>query len=100
VEIAALLPVVDCIQLDVTRCGGYTGWLRGAAAARAAQLDVSGHCAPALHAPVAAAIPHLRHVEYFVDHERIEAEMVTGAPEVSDGAMLLRDTVGHGMRLR
>ena len=26
-DIRALLPVVDCLQLDATRCGGYTGWL-------------------------------------------------------------------------
>ena len=25
-EAAALCPVVDCLQLDVTRCGGYTGF--------------------------------------------------------------------------
>ena len=31
-DVRALLPVVDCLQLDATRCGGYTGWLRGAAA--------------------------------------------------------------------
>lgn len=24
-----LAPVVDCLQLDATRCGGYTGWLAG-----------------------------------------------------------------------
>ena len=32
-----LVPVVDCLQLDATRCGGYTGWLRGAAVAAVAQ---------------------------------------------------------------
>ena len=26
-DAARLAPVVDCLQLDVTRCGGYTGWL-------------------------------------------------------------------------
>ena len=33
-DVRALLPVVDCLQLDATRCGGYTGWLRGAALAQ------------------------------------------------------------------
>ena len=41
---------VDCLQADVTRCGGYTVWLRTAAVAQAHQLEVSGHCAPNLHA--------------------------------------------------
>jgi L-alanine-DL-glutamate epimerase-like enolase superfamily enzyme len=97
-DVRALLPVVDCLQLDVTRCGGYTGWLRGAALAQAHNRDVSAHCAPALHAPVAAAVPHLRHVEWFADHARIEAAFLTGAPDVADGAMRLDpDACGHGL---
>ena len=35
-DAAGCCPVVDCLQLDVTRCGGYTGWLRCAAARRSA----------------------------------------------------------------
>lgn len=37
---------VDCLQADVTRCGGITVWLRTAALAHARGIDVSGHCAP------------------------------------------------------
>ena len=48
---------VDCLQVDVTRCGGITEWLRAAAVAAARGLQVSGHCAPNLHAHVAAAVP-------------------------------------------
>ncbi|MEO8851179.1 MAG: enolase C-terminal domain-like protein, partial [Allobranchiibius sp.] len=43
---------VDCLQVDVTRCGGITEWVRVAAVAAAAGLSVSGHCAPNLHAHV------------------------------------------------
>ncbi len=32
-----LAPVVDCLQLDATRCGGYTGWLRRRCDRRVAQ---------------------------------------------------------------
>ncbi len=97
---AALLPVVDCLQLDATRCGGYTGWLRGAALAQAHNLQVSAHCAPSLHAPVAAAIPNLRHVEWFVDHARLEPVLLDGIPAVHDGALHPdRDVPGHGMTL-
>ena len=46
---------VDCLQLDVTRCGGDTEFIRGAALAAANHLQVSGHCAPNLHAHVGAA---------------------------------------------
>ena len=86
-DLARLCPVVDCLQLDVTRCGGYTGWLRGAAVAQAHNLQISAHCAPALHAPVAAAVPNLRHVEWFVDHARLEPLLVDGAPTVRHGAL-------------
>ncbi|HEU5268443.1 MAG TPA: enolase C-terminal domain-like protein, partial [Jatrophihabitans sp.] len=79
-EAARLLPAVDCLQLDVTRCGGYTGWLRAADLALAHNREVSGHCAPALHAAVAAAVPHLRHVEWFADHARLEPLLVDGCP--------------------
>ena len=98
-DAARLIPSVDCLQLDVTRCGGYTGWLRCAALAAAAGLEVSGHCAPALHAPVAAAVPRLRHVEWFADHARLEPLLADGVPTVVDGAMVPGDAMGHGMTL-
>ena len=99
-DVRALLPVVDCLQLDATRCGGYTGWLRGAALAQAHNLDVSAHCAPSLHAPVAAAIPNLRHVEWFADHAVLEPLLVDNTPTVSDGALhLVGSQPGHGMQL-
>jgi L-alanine-DL-glutamate epimerase-like enolase superfamily enzyme len=41
---------VDCLQADVTRCGGITVWLRAAAVAEGLGLHISGHCAPRLHA--------------------------------------------------
>lgn len=95
-----LAPAVDCLQADVTRCGGYTGFLRVAAIAAAHNLDVSGHCAPALHAPVAAAVPHLRHVEWFDDHVRLEPLLVEGVSKVDAGAMVVqRQRPGHGMSL-
>lgn len=100
-ETADLLGSVDCLQLDATRCGGYTGWLRSAALAQAANRQVSAHCAPALHAHVAAAVPNIRHIEYFVDHERLEARLVSGAPEASAGSVHLDPAApGHGMALR
>lgn len=95
-----LIGAVDCLQLDVTRCGGYTGMLRAAAVARSHDVPVSAHCAPALHAPVAAAIPVLRHIEWFKDHERLEPLLVDGVPVIDDGALRVPlDCQGHGMSL-
>jgi L-alanine-DL-glutamate epimerase-like enolase superfamily enzyme len=76
---------VDCLQVDVTRCGGFTEWLRVAALAAAHGLDVSAHCAPALHTHVACAISNIRHVEYFADHVRAESLLFDGASRAVGG---------------
>jgi L-alanine-DL-glutamate epimerase-like enolase superfamily enzyme len=92
---------VDCLQLDVTRCGGITEFLRGAALAAAHNVQVSGHCAPNLHAPVAAAVPNLRHLEYFHDHQRIERMFFDGTLD-PQGGILTPDAgrPGLGLELR
>ncbi|WP_277049927.1 enolase C-terminal domain-like protein [Ruania albidiflava] len=92
---------VDCLQVDATRCGGYTEWLRAAAVAQAHELTVSGHCAPHLHAPVAAATPNLRHLEWFHDHVRIENLAFDGVLDPGGGAITPdRTAPGHGLTLR
>ncbi|MGH3579603.1 MAG: enolase C-terminal domain-like protein, partial [Mycobacterium sp.] len=92
---------VDCLQVDVTRCGGYTVWLRAAAVAAARNLQVSGHCAPNLHAHVATSVPNLRHLEYFHDHHRIETMLFDGALSPKGGHLMPElDRRGHGLVLR
>jgi L-alanine-DL-glutamate epimerase-like enolase superfamily enzyme len=91
---------VDCVQVDVTRCGGYTEWRRIVALAAAYGLEVSGHCAPALHLPVALATPGLRHQEWFVDHVRIESRFLDGFPAPVGGAVRPSDAPGHGYVVR
>ncbi|GAA2212276.1 enolase C-terminal domain-like protein [Nonomuraea monospora] len=92
---------VDCLQIDATRCGGYSGWFAAAAVADGHHLEVSAHCAPNLHLPVAAATAGLRHVEWFHDHQRIEAELFDGAADPSGGlARPHTDAPGHGLTLR
>ena len=60
------------LQADVTRCGGISGFLQIGALCEAHHIDLSGHCAPALHRHVACSVPRLRHLEWFHDHVRIE----------------------------
>ncbi|HEX4815423.1 MAG TPA: enolase C-terminal domain-like protein [Nonomuraea sp.] len=92
---------VDCLQVDATRCGGYTGWFAAAAVAAGHNLQVSAHCAPNLHLPAAAGIANLRHIEWFHDHQRIEAELFDGAADPTGGRARPRtDTPGHGLTLR
>jgi len=91
---------VDCLQLDATRCGGFTEFLRGAALAAAHNLQVSGHCAPNLHAHAGVAAPNLRHVEYFHDHQRIERMLFDGALNPDGGILTPTPEPGLGMALR
>ena len=88
---------VDCLQLDVTRCGGYTGWLAGAALAAASGIELSAHCAPQLSAHAVCAVPGARHLEYFHDHARLEPLLFDGALAVEGGALVPADVPGHGL---
>ncbi len=80
-----LVDAVDCMQADVTRCGGVSGLLAAAALAEAHELDVSGHTAPTIHAHVLSAVPRLRHLEWFHDHVRIERMLFDGFLEPEEG---------------
>jgi L-alanine-DL-glutamate epimerase-like enolase superfamily enzyme len=96
-----MAPCVDCLQADVTRCGGITGLLEVSAVAHAHGLDVSAHCAPALSAHAFAAVPRLRHLEYFHDHVRVEHELFDGVLEPEDGLLRPdRSRPGNGLSLR
>lgn len=92
---------VDVLQADVTRCGGYTAFFRVAALCEAHHIDLSGHCAPALHLPVACAAPRLRHLEWFHDHVRIERMFFDGAPMPKDGFIRPNEErPGHGLVMK
>jgi L-alanine-DL-glutamate epimerase-like enolase superfamily enzyme len=92
---------VDCVQADVTRCGGMTGLMYAAGLAEAFGVDVSGHCAPNLSAHALCAVPRLRHLEYFHDHVRIERMLFDGTLDPDGGALQPdRSRPGHGLELK
>jgi len=96
-----MVTAVDCLQVDATRCGGITEWLRVAALAAAHNLDVSAHCAPHVHVDAALATPNVRHLEWFHDHVRIESMLFDGALDPAGG--VLRPDLsapGHGLRFK
>ncbi|MFG2497726.1 enolase C-terminal domain-like protein [Streptomyces sp. NPDC048441] len=97
---ARMIPAVDCLQVDATRCGGLTEWLRAAALAQAYGLEVSAHGAPHAHAAVAACVPNLRHIEWFHDHVRIESMFFDGALDPTGGTVRPDGGIGHGLELR
>jgi L-alanine-DL-glutamate epimerase-like enolase superfamily enzyme len=96
-----LLGCVDCLQADVTRCGGITGLLRAGGLGGANGLDLSAHCAPQLSAHAFCAVPTARHLEYFHDHVRLESLFFDGVLEPEDGRLRPdRSRPGHGLELK
>jgi L-alanine-DL-glutamate epimerase-like enolase superfamily enzyme len=96
-----LLGCVDCLQADVTRCGGITGFLRAGALADAFGLDLSAHCAPSASAAVCCAVPRFRHLEWFHDHVRLEPLIFDGVLEPVEGALQPdRSRPGNGLVLK
>jgi L-alanine-DL-glutamate epimerase-like enolase superfamily enzyme len=90
---------VDCLQADVTRCGGITGFLKVAGLCDAHTIDLSAHCAPQVSAHACTAVWHLRHLEYFHDHVRIEHLLFDGVLEPSRGGYLVPDRSRPGLGL-
>jgi L-alanine-DL-glutamate epimerase-like enolase superfamily enzyme len=92
---------IDCLQADVTRCGGITGLLQVGGLALGHGMDISGHCAPAASMHAFCALEGARHLEWFHDHVRIEAMLFEGSPVPAGGAIapdLSRP--GNGLELR
>jgi L-alanine-DL-glutamate epimerase-like enolase superfamily enzyme len=88
---------VDCLQADVTRCGGISAFLRIAGMCDAHHIDVSAHCAPLASAHACSAVWHLRHLEYFHDHVRIEGMFFDGVLSPAEGGVLIPDLSRPGI---
>jgi L-alanine-DL-glutamate epimerase-like enolase superfamily enzyme len=92
---------VDCLQADVTRCGGVTGVLAVAGLSASWRIDLSAHCAPAVSAHAFCAVPRLRHLEYFHDHVRLEHLAFDGTLSPVGGALRpAADRPGLGLQVR
>ena len=84
---------VDVLQADATRCCGITGLLAAGALCQAAQIPMSSHCAPYLHATPCCCMHRMRHMEYFHDHVRIAQMLFDGVQEPRDGALTPNTTM-------
>ncbi|MCF6525624.1 enolase C-terminal domain-like protein [Streptomyces sp. JJ36] len=92
---------VDCLQADVTRCGGVTGVLQVAGLAASHRIDLSAHCAPAASAHAFCAVKRLRHLEYFHDHVRLEGLLFDGTVRPAGGVLRPDpDRPGLGLSVR
>lgn len=93
--------MLDVLQADATRCGGFSGLLAVDGLAQSTMTPLSTHCAPHLHLHAAMACKQLRHMEYFYDHYRIERMLFDGAAEPVNGRLSADpDRPGIGLELR
>jgi L-alanine-DL-glutamate epimerase-like enolase superfamily enzyme len=74
-------------------------FLSVAALCDAHTIDLSAHTAPSVSAHATTAVWHLRHLEYFHDHVRLEQLLFDGALSAEAGA-LRPDTSRHGLGLQ
>ena len=81
--------------------GTYTVPTRTFGIERPESDGTSSHTAPALHASLDAALPHVVNAEYFHDHVIIEEAFFDGLPTLVNGELVPdRGAPGHGLTLK
>lgn len=91
---------VDVLQADATRCGGISGFLQACTLAHAFGLNVSSHCAPALHVHACCCVANFAHMEWFADHVRLESIFFDGVSQPHGGTLSPPEGEGLGLVLR
>ncbi len=83
----------DHLMFDAMKIGGVSGWLRAAALAEAAALQVSSHAFPEVSAHLLSVSPSGHLLEY-IDHA---GPILEEPVEVKDGRVLIPDRPGSGL---
>ena len=99
-DVGRMACCVDVLQVDVTRCGGYTAFVRADGIAQAHNIPLSAHCAPAASVHACCACESALHLEYFHDHVRAEHMVFDGVPEPKNGRLAPTDAPGLGLELK
>ncbi|HEX7558818.1 MAG TPA: enolase C-terminal domain-like protein, partial [Usitatibacter sp.] len=84
----------DYVMPDAQRIGGVTGWMRAAALAQAAGMEMSSHLFPEVSAHLLAVTPTAHWLEY-VDWA---APILEEPLVVADGAVQVPDRPGNGLQ--
>ena len=85
------------LQTDAAVCGGITEWRRIAAMASGYGIPMYPHWFHDLHAPLVAATPNARMVEFFRDSQVLNfRELLDRQLDFKDGRLVLHNTPGLG----
>ncbi len=89
----------EIIQTDACVCGGITEWRRIAALAAGYGVTVCPHWFHDVHAPLVAATPNARYVEFFPDDQVLNfRRLIDQQLAFKNGSLLLHQTPGLGFR--
>lgn len=87
----------EILQSDAAVCGGISEWRKIAAYADCRGVTVSPHWFHDLHAPLVAATPNARFVEFFTDDQVLNfRRLINNQLQLSDGRVVLRQSPGLG----
>jgi mandelate racemase len=84
----------DYVMPDAERLGGVTGWMRAAALAQGAGVEMSSHLFPEVSCHLMAATPTAHWLEYVDWADAVLAEPL----RVKDGHVLVPDAPGIGLK--
>jgi L-alanine-DL-glutamate epimerase-like enolase superfamily enzyme len=87
----------EVLQTDAAVCGGISEWRRIAATASSHGVTLCPHWFHDLHAPLVAATPNARYVEFFVDDQVLNfRRLIDGQLAFENGDLILRKGPGLG----
>ena len=87
----------EILQTDACVCGGITEWRRIAAMAAGYSVTVCPHWFHDAHAPLVAATPNARYVEFFPDDQVLNfRRLIDRQLTHRDGSLILHRTPGLG----
>ncbi|MCW5605134.1 MAG: mandelate racemase/muconate lactonizing enzyme family protein, partial [Burkholderiales bacterium] len=87
----------EILQTDACVCGGITEWRRIAALAAGYGVTVCPHWFHDVHAPLVAATPNARYVEFFMDDQVLNfRRLIDRQLKFRDGSLILHRRPGLG----
>jgi mandelate racemase len=83
----------DYVMPDLMRIGGVTGWLRAAAIAGAAGIEVSSH----LYPEVASHLLRVTETAHWLEWQDWAHPILAEPFRLRDGHLVIRDVPGNGL---
>lgn len=88
---------VDVIQMDATKCGGITEWIKIAAIAQAWNIPFAPHAMHYVHMHLVSAAPNGLILENLFMHEKVNALLMVDPPIPKNGFIEIPDKAGMGI---